>query len=285
MANPQTSAASHEQTFPRISDYGVIGDCRTAALISRGGSVDWLCWPRFDSPSIFAALLDRERGGHWAIAPVGEYSVRRHYIHDTNVLETEFTSASGDAVLTDLMPIPENSTCIEPDHEIIRQIECKRGEMEIQYCFQPRAVYAERTPTIHQFGRTGLRVDCGRGIYWLFSTIPFAIDGSSASMRTRLHAGEYASFSFSYSEDAPSVLPVLENVRDRMAMCIHWWKNWSANAQYNGDFRDEVLRSALALKLMTFILSGAIIAAPTTSLPEKIGGSLNWDYRFCWLRD
>lgn len=285
MPNSQTSDARHEQAFPQISDYGVVGDCRTAALISRNGSLDWLCWPRFDSPSIFAALLDRDRGGHWVIAPAGEYTVRRHYIHDTNVLETEFTSPSGTIVLTDLMPIPENSTCIEPDHEIIRHIECKRGEMEIQSCFQPRPHYAERTPTIHQFGRTGLRVDCGRGIYWLFSTVPFAIDGSSASMRTRLRAGEHVSFSFSYSEDAPSVLPVLENVRDRMAMCIHWWKNWSAKARYDGDFRDEVLRSALALKLMSFILSGAIVAAPTTSLPEKIGGSLNWDYRFCWLRD
>lgn len=285
MANPQTSAASPEQTFPRISDYGVIGDCRTAALISRDGSVDWLCWPRFDSPSIFAALLDRERGGHWVISPVGDYSVRRRYIHDTNVLETEFTTVTGCAVLTDLMPIPENSTCMEPDHEIIRLIECKSGEVDVQSCFQPRANYGEKTPLIHRFGDRGLRVDCGRGIYWLFSGVPFEIDNSSASMHAHLRAGEYVAFSLSYSEEAPSVLPVLENIRDRSAMCIRWWKNWSAKAQYDGDFRDEVLRSALALKLMTFILSGAIIAAPTTSLPEKIGGSLNWDYRFCWLRD
>ena len=285
MPNPQTSTASYEQAFPRINDYGVIGDCRTAALISRDGSVDWLCWPRFDSPSIFAALLDRERGGHWAISPVGDYSVQRRYIHDTNVLETQYSTATGRAVLTDFMPIPENSTCMEPDHEIIRQIECKRGEVEIQSCFQPRADYAQRTPKIHRFGPTGLRVDCGRGIYWLFSSVPFEIDESSATLRMHLRADEYVAFSLSYSEDAPSVLPVLENIRNRTAMCIHWWKNWSAKAKYDGEFRDEVIRSALALKLMSFILSGAIIAAPTTSLPEKIGGSLNWDYRYCWLRD
>src|SRR6185437_4800010 len=142
----------------------VIGDCRTAALISRDGSVDWLCWPRFDSPSIFAALLDRERGGHWAISPIEKCSIQRRYIHDTNVLETEFTTSTGNAVLTDLMPITKNSTCMDPDHEIIRLIECKSGEVDIHSCFQPRANYGEKTPLIHRFGHTGLRVDCGRGI-------------------------------------------------------------------------------------------------------------------------
>jgi GH15 family glucan-1,4-alpha-glucosidase len=254
--------------------------------VSRNGSVDWLCWPRFDSPSVFAALLDPERGGRWAISPAIPSSVERRYIHDTNVLETHFKTATGAAVLIDLMPV-RTTTAMVPDHEIIRQIRCTHGEIEIDSSFQPRPKYGEDRPRLRQFGKLGLRFDFGRGVYWLRSTLPFTIEdsSSSASLRTLLRKGESLQFSFSYSEDAPSVLPPLEEIPLRIQICIDWWKAWSSRAQYDGDFRDEVVRSALALKLMTYSLSGAVIAAPTTSLPEAVGGSLNWDYRYCWLRD
>ena len=270
--------------FPAIADYGIIGDCRSAALVSKDGLLEWLCWPRFDSASVFAALLDRERGGFWKISPIPPYAVKREYVTNTNVLQTHFTTASGRAVLTDLMPVRQDSTLV-PDHEIIRRLACESGEMEVEIVFAPCPDYGEQSPPLRQFGQLGLRVDCGRGVYWLRSSVPLRINGRCASARISLRAGEDLRFSFSYSQNAPAVLPPLDALPHRIEQCVHWWENWTAQAQYNGEFREEVIRSALTLKLLCFSLSGAIVAAPTTSLPERIGGDLNWDYRFCWLRD
>jgi GH15 family glucan-1,4-alpha-glucosidase len=270
--------------FPAIADYGIIGDCRSAALVSKDGLLEWLCWPRFDSASVFAALLDRERGGFWKISPIPPYTVKREYVTNTNVLQTHFTTASGRAVLTDLMPVRQNSTLV-PDHEIIRRLACESGEMKVEIVFAPCPDYGEQSPPLRQFGKLGLRVDCGRGVYWLRSSVPLKINGRFASARISLRAGEDLRFSLSYSENAPAVLPPLDTLPHRIEQCVQWWENWSAQAQYDGEFREEVIRSALTLKLLCFSLSGAIVAAPTTSLPERIGGDLNWDYRFCWLRD
>ena len=281
---PAAGDAAPPQSFPRIGDYGLIGDGRSAALVSHSGSIDWLCWPRFDSPSVFAALLDRERGGCWSIAPTGTYGFKRRYLPDTNVLETQFHSDLGTAVLTDLMPVRENSAMV-PDHEILRQIECTAGEVEIEVKLQPRPNYAEVAPQLEQRGKLGLRFCYGRGVYWLRSTLPLTVKESSASLRHRMRTGESLVFSLSYTENAPAVLPDLAQIPHRISICADWWKNWAAQAQYDGEFRDEVIRSALTLKLLTFALSGAVVASPTTSLPERIGGVLNWDYRYCWLRD
>jgi GH15 family glucan-1,4-alpha-glucosidase len=270
--------------FPAIADYGIIGDCRSAALVSKDGSLDWLCWPRFDSPSVFAALLDRERGGFWRISPIQPYSASRDYVANTNVLQTRFTMASGLASLTDLMPVRQNSTLV-PDHEIVRRLVCESGEVEFEIVFAPRPKYGEQAPTLRQFGKLGLRVDCGRGVCWLRSSIPLKIHSTFARARASLRAGDDLRFSLSYSENAPAVLPQFDALPHRIEQCVQWWQNWAAQAQYDGDFRDEVIRSALTLKLLCFSLSGAIVAAPTTSLPERIGGDLNWDYRYCWLRD
>lgn len=270
--------------FPPINDYGIIGDCRSAALVSKNGSLEWLCWPRFDSRSVFAALLDRERGGFWKVSPVGECSVTREYIRNSNVLQTCFTTASGRAVLTDLMPVRERYSIV-PDHEIIRHFVCESGEIVVDCVFAPRADYGEHAPSLRQVGKLGVRMDCGRGVYWLRSSIPLGVDGPMASARVALKAGEDLRFSFSYSENAPAVLPSLDALPERIKHCAKWWQDWVSQAQYDGEFREEVIRSALALKLLCFSISGAIVAAPTTSLPERIGGSLNWDYRYCWLRD
>ena len=270
--------------FPRIDDYAVIGDCRSAALVSKYGAIDWLCWPRFDSASIFAALLDRERGGTWSISPVGAYAVERQYVPDTNILQTTFETRSGKLVLTDLMPVRENTSLV-PDHEIIRQAECTSGEVEIEVLLAPRAKYGELTPRLEQRGRLGLRFCQGRGVYWLRGSESLMVKDVSASLRHGLRSGEALLFSLSYTENAPAILPDLDQIRHRMSVCADWWREWVADMRYEGEFRDEVVRSALTLKLLTFVLSGAVIAAPTTSLPEQIGGSLNWDYRYCWLRD
>jgi GH15 family glucan-1,4-alpha-glucosidase len=275
--------------FPEIDDYGVIGDCRTAALVSKYGSIEWLCWPRFDSPSIFAAMLDRERGGYWKLSPVGSCSIVREYIGNSNVLETKFQTATGAAVLTDLMPVRDSAHSMVPDREIVRRLTGTSGEMEIEMAVVPRANHGEKPITIRERGKLGLRTVSGRGVYWLRSSIPVDIQDSGetwgAFARTVLRAGESMVFSFSYSETSPAVIPPLEQIPHRIQLCIDWWQRWAAQIEYEGEYRDEVVRSALALKLMIFAPSGAIVAAPTTSLPERMGGDLNWDYRFCWLRD
>ena len=284
--NEFVSSSVDSPSYPDIGDYAVIGDCRTAALVSKYGCIDWLCWPRFDSPSVFAALLDRKRGGYWKVAPTGPFSVAREYLEGSNVLQTRFQASSGTVVLLDLMPVRDTTQAVMvPDHEIIRQIECTNGQVEIELELVPRPNYAEKIPPIRAFGKLGIRIDNGHGVYWLRSSIPLRIKNSSVSAKATLRAGDTLVFSLSYTENAPAVLPPLEQVPQRIDTCTKWWQGWTAQGQYEGDFRDEVMRSALALKLMIFAPSGAIIAAPTTSLPERIGGDLNWDYRYCWLRD
>ena len=284
-ATPENASREYQP----IEDYGAIGDCRSAALVSRSGSIDWLCWPRFDSPSIFAALLDRERGGYWRLSPTEPYKAERSYLPESNVLETCFETKAGAVTLTDLMPIRDASVSgvMIPDHEIVRRVVCTSGEVEIETELVPRNNYAEGTPTIRDLRRLGIKIQSGAGVYWMRSSIPLQIDQSSKSIfaRARMRAGESMLFSFSYSLHAPAVLPPLEQIPDRIETCVRWWQQWAKQAQYDGDYRNEIIRSALALKLMTFTPSGAIIAAPTTSLPERVGGNLNWDYRYCWLRD
>jgi len=284
-AIPETQAPN-PGPFPVISDYGIIGDCRSAALVSKQGSLEWLCWPRFDSPPIFASLLDRDQGGFWKISPTGSCSVTREYLPNSNVLRTTFHTANGRVALIDLMTAGENSGLV-PDHEVIRRLVCESGEIEIEVVFAPRESYGEKPASLRQVGKLGLRMPCACGVYWLRSNLPLQIDGSgsSASLRTSLKAGDELLFSLTYSENAPAVLPALGLLPARIAKCVKWWQDWAAQAQYDGDFRNEVLRSALTLKLLCFSVSGAIVAAPTTSLPERIGGNLNWDYRYCWLRD
>jgi len=273
----------------KIQDYAVIGDCRAAALIGHNGSLDWLCWPRFDSPSIFAAILDSERGGRWQIAPVGTYSSSRQYSGESNVLETTFVCGSGVAVLTDLMPVcseEHKRETLLADHEVLRQIECTGGEVEIELAFEPRANYGRDPVRLRDRGTLGFSLEVGAGVYWLRGTHPVERHPSEIIGRFRLRAGELAYFSFSYAEDAPAVLPRLgEDARQRIRMSIEWWQAWARRANYDGPYREAVIRSALALKLLAYAPSGAIVAAPTTSLPERIGADLNWDYRFCWLRD
>jgi GH15 family glucan-1,4-alpha-glucosidase len=282
-------AAGNDDSWPAIQDYAIIGDCRSAALVSLYGSIDWLCWPRFDKPAIFAALLDRKRGGFWRISPVGHATIKRQYVQDSNVLETHFTSDSGTSVLTDLMPGVSHTSrqnSLMPDHEIIRKVSCVAGEMDLQIEFCPMADYGKSKVEIRQFGALGLKIHVGRGAYWLRSSVPLQITDGSARTRTVLRSGDNLRFSFSYSEEAPAVLrPFDSSFEERINISITNWQQWGRFASYDGDYRNEVIRSALALKLLSYAPSGAIIAAATTSLPERIGGSLNWDYRYCWLRD
>jgi GH15 family glucan-1,4-alpha-glucosidase len=275
--------------WPEIHDYAIIGDCRSAALISRNGSIDWLCWPRFDKRAIFAALLDRRRGGHWRISPSAGATVERQYVPRSNVLETRFTTDSGSAVLTDVMPGVSHAVTMDlpiPDHEIIRRVVGLSGELELEIDFSPMAGYGKHKVQISDRGPLGLRMLVGRGAYWLRSSVPLVIADGVARAKVILRAGDTLRFSFTYSEEAPAVLPLLDSSQDeRIDRSIGNWQQWANHATYDGAYREMVIRSALTLKLLNYVPSGAIIAAPTTSLPERIGAGLNWDYRYCWLRD
>ena len=227
---------------PKIQDYAIIGNGRSAALISKNGSLDWLCWPRFDSASIFGALIDPKIGGRWSICPASDSQMMRRYIENTNVLETTFSNGSGKIVLTDFMPVTseeEKKGRLWPENELIRLIRCEAGEVPVLIDFDPRPNYGRTTSFIKDAGKLGWRVGVGTALLTLRSNID----------------------------------------------TINWWQHWAARARYDGPYRKQVIRSALLLALLSYAPSGALVAAPSTSLPERIGGDLNWDYRFCWLRD
>lgn len=290
VAEPLAHRTGRASRSAKIEDYGLIGDCRAAALISRDGSLDWLCWPRFDRGAIFAAILDRERGGYWRLTPAGHYSVSRKYQPGTNVLESRFKTESGTLVVTDLMTVAAEfmkDPAGIPDHEVLRRVECVEGEAQLEVDFWPRNEYGRDAAKIRQLGGLGIRVACGHWEYWLRCNRPLETDGVRAFGSLTVRAGESVNFSFSYCNDAPSVLPAVDDdaVRSRIEISAQWWRNWSSRTEYQGEYRDAVVRSALTLKMLSYAPSGAIVAAPTTSLPERIGDSLNWDYRFCWLRD
>ncbi len=274
----------------KIGDYAVIGDCRAAALVSRDGSVDWLCWPRFDAAPLFGALLDEELGGAWRIAPRERASVRRRYRPGTNVLETTFTTSTGVLRLTDFMPVmseAELESRLLPEEDLVRIARCTEGVVDVEMTLRPRPDFGRRKRRLVDRGPLGVRLEGGARVPTLRAEVPVELTGSdSARARFRLRQGEVARFNLAYFDESPGVLPALgEELDELLDLSVRWWRDWSARIRYDGPWRELVSRSALALKLQQFAPSGAIIAAPTTSLPERIGGPLNWDYRYCWVRD
>ncbi len=285
------SHVAPRDSYPPIDAYAIVGNCRSAALISTDGSVDWLCWPRFDSPSTFAALLDRQRGGCFRIGPATSSRSHRRYLPDTTVLETTFEGDGGVLRLLDLMPVAteqEKRLHLWPDHQLLRVAECVAGEVEVEVRFEPRPNYAAVRPHLRTEGALGLFYEHGGAVLTLETDFPLqlAADRAGAGARVRLRAGERRWAALNYSQHTPAILtPPGGEVDESIRRTTDWWRRWVAGCSYDGPWSEAVRRSALVLKLLTFAPSGAVIAAPTTSLPEWIGGVRNWDYRFCWLRD
>ena len=273
-----------------IADYGLLSDCHSAALVSRMGSVDWLCFPRFDAPSIFGRLLD-ERAGHWSLHPEGEFRASRRYIEEALVLETTFTASTGKAVLLDAMAVGKNERghelAAKAPHALLRSIQCAEGEMEFESEFAPRPEYGLVHPLFSEI-EGGVRSHGGAAYLLLSSPVPFAVDESTCRARFTLRAGQRASLALQYraSWEPPREHWNQNEINGRIEDTIKGWRSWSSLHQsYNGPWRELVLQSGRILQGLTYYPTGAIVAAATTSLPESPGGGRNWDYRFCWVRD
>ena len=273
-----------------IGEYALLSDCRTAALVSREGSVDWLCATRFDGPSVFGRLLD-PAGGHFAIRPAGEFQVSRRYVDQTLVLETTFTTARGTAVLTDALAVGSN----ERGHllgerspgTLLRSLACTRGEIQAEVSYAPRPEYGLIHPVLVPVpGGLGARGGASR--LFLSTPVSFEVDGATATARVRLAAGQAAVFALGLGDMAdPPLAPwTAEEITGRLVDTLEGWRSWSAiHQKYEGPWRELVHHSGRVLQAMTFAPTGAMVAAPTTSLPETVGGERNWDYRYTWVRD
>ena len=279
-------AGKPRHPYPPLADYGIIGDCRTAALISRQGSIDWLCLPNFSSPSLFARILDWQRGGGFSIRPGKSINVHRRYIGATPILETTFETQSGVVRLIDAMPVLDSVNALRPTREVLRVIEGVAGEVEMEVRLEPRPNYGQLQPKPENRQQLGWRYAWSNQLLIVRSDITLAPRDGALHGSVRVRAGERRYVRLAYMDGDIGVIPELGGAADHdLQTTLSWWRRWSGHCTYQGPYRDAVLRSVITLKLLSFALSGAIVAAPTTSLPEDVGGARNWDYRYCWLRD
>jgi GH15 family glucan-1,4-alpha-glucosidase len=271
--------------YAPIRDYALVGDGRTAALIARDGSVDWLCLPNFDSPSVFARILDAEHGGSFQLEPAVPYETERRYLDDSNVLGTTFTTAQGSVRLTDAMTLSDDRA-ISPMRELVRKAEGTAGTVPLRWSFDPRFGYGGRKTKIvrrsgHWFAESG-----GDALVLAICDAPDGIYANGVvTGEVALEQGHSALWSLAAAHAEPLVIPGRSDAERRLARTTAFWPTWASQIQYEGPWREAVVRSALVQKLLVFAPSGARVAAPTASLPEWIGGTRNWDYRYTWLRD
>jgi GH15 family glucan-1,4-alpha-glucosidase len=271
-------------SYQPIENYGVIGDLTTTALVSRDGSIDFMCFPHFDSPTIFAALLDHKKGGCFSIAPVsGDFKNRQRYFPDTNILLTRFLGENGIAEISDLMAMQH----LGHSHNLVRRVKVVRGEIKFRMVFAPKFDYAREGHTVekknpHEFifipdhkKFPALR---------LRTSVPVKIENGGASAEFKLGADKTAEFILEEA-DGESPSANADYVSEAFKETMNFWLGWVSRSKYRGRWREMVNRSALTLKLMTSLPHGSIVAAPTFGLPESIGGARNWDYRYSWIRD
>ncbi|HEV8648682.1 MAG TPA: glycoside hydrolase family 15 protein, partial [Actinomycetes bacterium] len=273
-----------------IGDYALLSDCRSAALVSRAGSVDWLCFPRFDGPAVFGRLLDQD-AGHFAIRPAGEFQAGRAYLDQTMALETTFQTATGVAVLLDAMALGRN----DRGHDLgagspgvlLRRVACTSGAVELEVGYAPRPEYGLIHPLLEAVPG-GLAARGGADRLLLSAPVAFSVDGATATARFTLRAGETAGFALHHGRMWEPALAAWDQqeIAARLDDTLEGWRSWSAIHQtYQGPWRELVHHSGRVLQALTFQPTGAIVAAPTTSLPETVGGERNWDYRYTWVRD
>ena len=273
--------------YKPIGAYGLIGNLETCALVGDDGSIDWCCLPHLQSPSVFAAILDARKGGSFGIRPAGSYDAVQRYLPDTNVLETEFTTESGTATLVDFMPIlSDDPEAPFSEPWIFRRVECRDGAVEFDVEFEPRFDYA-RARTIVEPMEDGV-IARGNGEHVSLST-PYELEtsGDAARGRHRLEDGDVCWYTLQYGQRKR---PASIDPQTLFERTVGYWRNWvhdctPSECPFGDEWHDHITRSELVLKLLMHHRTGAIAAAPTTSLPELIGGTRNWDYRFSWIRD
>jgi GH15 family glucan-1,4-alpha-glucosidase len=266
-----------------IAEHGVIGDLHTVALVGTNGTIDWLCLPRFDSPSVFASILDADRGGFFSVTPRVDCATKQLYFPDTNVLITRFLAPDGVGEVVDFMPVKRAGEEIRR-HRLLRRISTVRGRLPYHVEVRPAFDYGREPHTTHiveggvVFESAALRLS-------LHAPTIFAVEDGGIVSEFVLEAGETATFVLEMiTRDVPPPHDE-DEARDALERTIRYWRGWLRHSRYRGRWREMVHRSALTLKLLTYRPTGAIVAAPTTSLPEIVGGSRNWDYRYTWIRD
>lgn len=289
MTTAQTSPTGKRAlSFLPIEDYAVIGDLHTVALVGKNGSIDWCCLPRFDSPSVFGALLDAEKGGFFRIEPttMDGLTCKQLYLPESNLLLTRFLSEDGVGEVTDFMPIKQVGTA-EHEHQIIRSVAIVHGSLSFTLVCRPAFHYARDSHHL-EVSEQGALFQSRHFCLELDSPLALEPDGQGGVRTTfTLHTGQAVRFLLRSSKESGQTPQKLTEEQYQTAFrdTLHYWRNWLAQSTYQGRWREMVQRSALVLKLLTYAPTGAIVAAPTTSLPETLGGARNWDYRYTWLRD
>jgi alpha,alpha-trehalase len=274
-----------------VAEYGLLADCNSAALVDRGGSIDWLCLPRYDSDAVFARLLDPD-AGHWSIAPTGSYSSERRYLPGTLVLETTFATETGKVTLTDAMAFVDgqrgHDVGLDAPHELLRSVKGLSGEVELRMELAPRPEYGLVKPLM-RLDDAGARTFGGSGRVALRSSVALTMADSTIGAAFTVAAGEVAGFALRWAppelrDPPPPTSP--NDVGERVEETVEAWRSWEREHDiYEGPHKELVRQSSRVLKGLTYRPTGAIVAAPTTSLPETVGGERNWDYRFAWIRD
>ncbi|MEW2074682.1 MULTISPECIES: glycoside hydrolase family 15 protein [unclassified Streptomyces] len=267
-----------------IADHGLIGDLRSVALVGTDGTIDWYCCPSFDAPSVFGAILDAERGGCFELAAAAPARTKQFYFPDTNVLITRFFTEDGVGEVQDFMPVG-GTPADEARHRLIRRVLCARGSVPFRTRVAPRFDYGSRRHTVRLTGGVAV-FDSEELSLALTATVPMETDGPDVRAEFKLTEGETAVFAL--DQVGPEVAPdrcECGEAERQFGATVAYWRRWLSSSRYRGRWREMVHRSALTLKLLTYAPTGAIVAAPTTSLPEELGGERNWDYRYVWVRD
>jgi GH15 family glucan-1,4-alpha-glucosidase len=277
------SAGACSTGYLPVSEHGLIGDLHTVALVGTNGTIDWFCCPSFDAPAMFGSLLDADRGGSFELAAAVPAKTQQFYLPDTNVLITRFFARDGVGEIQDFMPVREAAGA--HGGRLIRRVQCVRGSMPFRAAVSPRFGYATRSHSVTDVV-AGVVFTAPGQTAGLTATVPIQHDGRDVTAEFQLAEGESAAFALDdvAAGDEPRAISG-ETAAELQAASVAFWRNWLSASRYRGRWREMVHRSALTLKLLTYAPTGAIVAAPTTSLPEQIGGERNWDYRYVWVRD